>query len=464
MSIVVVGLNHKTSPISLLERLAIPDERHAKALAELMNSEHVTEGAILSTCNRVEVYASVTKFHPGAQGLRNFLSEFCHIAPEDFSDHLYTYFDEGAVSHLFRVAAGVDSLVVGESEILGQVRKAVAFAEEEETVGRNLRRAFSQALTVGKRARSETEISRNPVSVSSAAVELARRAFAGRGAGSAGPQNGRGAGSAGPQNGRGAGSAGPQNGRGGDALEGKSVLIVGAGKMGRLAVQALQAAGATETIVVNRGEERAQSLADTYGVKPRSLGELPEVLAGADIVICSTMAPGAVLDYKTVRAAVENRTRPDALFIVDIAVPRDVDPSVAEIDGVVLRDIEDLRALVENNMGGRVSEIAKVESIVTAELEGFARWERAVEVAPAIARLVDRSEALRVAELERSSSQLAGLSDKERSSVEQLTRRIVNKILHAPLSKSREIASATQGHVYLEALYELFELEDDLDS
>ena len=441
MSIVVVGLNHKTSPISLLERLAVPDERHAKALAELMNSEHVTEGAILSTCNRVEVYASVTKFHPGAQGLRNFLSEFCHIAPEDFSDHLYTYFDEGAVSHLFRVAAGVDSLVVGESEILGQVRKAVAIAEEEETVGRNLRRAFSQALTVGKRARSETEISRNPVSVSSAAVELARRAFAGRGAGSAGPQNGR-----------------------GDALEGKSVVIVGAGKMGRLAVQALQAAGATETIVVNRGEERAQSLADAYGVKPRSLGELPEVIAGADIVICSTMAPGAVLDYKTVRAAVEDRTRPDALFIVDIAVPRDVDPSVAEIDGVVLRDIEDLRALVENNMGGRVSEIAKVESIVTAELDRFARWERAVEVAPAIARLVDRSEAVRVAELERFSSQLAGLSDEERVAIEQLTRRIVNKILHSPLSKSREIASATQGHVYLEALYELFELEDDLDS
>ncbi len=241
MSIVVVGLNHKTSPISLLEQLAIPDERHAKALAELMNSEHVTEGAILSTCNRVEVYASVTKFHPGAQGLRNFLSEFCHIAPEDFSDHLYTYFDEGAESHLFRVAAGVDSLVVGESEILGQVRKAVAFAEEEETVGRNLRRAFSQALTVGKRARSETEISLNPVSVSSAAVELARRAFA----------------------------AEESNG---DALQGKNVVIVGAGKMGRLAVQALQAAGATETIVVNRGEERAQSLADAYGVKPRSLG------------------------------------------------------------------------------------------------------------------------------------------------------------------------------------------------
>ncbi|MGH2791234.1 MAG: glutamyl-tRNA reductase [Actinomycetota bacterium] len=453
MSIVVVGLNHKTSPISLLEQLAIPDERHAKALAELMNSEHVTEGAILSTCNRVEVYASVTKFHPGAQGLRNFLSEFCHIAPEDFSDHLYTYFDEGAVSHLFRVAAGVDSLVVGESEILGQVRKAVAFAEEEDTVGRNLRRAFSQALTVGKRARSETEISRNPVSVSSAAVELARRAFAGRGAGSVEPQNGRGA-----------GSAGPQNGRGGYSLEGKSVVIVGAGKMGRLAVQALQAAGATETIVVNRGEERAQSLADAYGVKPRSLGELPEVLSGADIVICSTMAPGAVLDHKTVRTAVEGRTRPDALFIVDIAVPRDVDPSVAEIDGVVLRDIEDLRALVENNMGGRVSEIAKVESIVTTELERFARWERAVEVAPAIARLVDQSEAVRVAELERFSSQLAGVSDEQRAAIEQLTRRIVNKILHAPLSKSKEIASSTQGHVYLEALYELFELEDDLDS
>ncbi len=177
MSIVVVGLNHKTSPISLLERLAISDEQHSKALGELMHHEHVTEGAILSTCNRVEVYASVTKFHPGAQALRNFLSEFCHVAPEDFSDHLYTYFDEGAVAHLFRVAASVDSLIVGESEILGQVRKSIAFAEEEGIVGRNLRRAFSQALTVGKRARAETDIARNPVSVSSAAVELARRTF-----------------------------------------------------------------------------------------------------------------------------------------------------------------------------------------------------------------------------------------------------------------------------------------------
>src|SRR3990170_1315735 len=215
MSIVVVGLNHKTSPISLLERLAISDERHAKALAELRNCEHVTEGVILSTCNRVEVYASVTKFHPGAQAMRNFLSQFCHVAPEDFSDHLYTYFDEGAVSHLFRVAAGVDSLIVGESEILGQVRRAVSFAEEEDCVGRNLRRAFSQALTVGKRARTETEISRNPVSVSSAAVELARRAFEGK------------------------------------TLEGMKIVIVGAGKMGRLAAQALVQWGATDITVVN---------------------------------------------------------------------------------------------------------------------------------------------------------------------------------------------------------------------
>jgi len=428
MSIVVVGLNHKTSPISLLERLAIPDERHTKALGELMNSEHVTEGVILSTCNRVEVYASLTKFHPGAQGLRNFLSEFCHVAPEDFSDHLYTYFDEGAVAHLFRVAAGVDSLVVGESEILGQVRRAVATAEEEECVGRNLRRAFSQALSVGKRARSETDISRNPVSVSSAAVELARRAFPG------------------------------------DTLENKKVVIVGAGKMGRLAVEALQAAGVSETIVVNRGEERAQSLADAYGVQPRTLAELPEALAEADIVICSTMASGAVVDYKTARAAMDRRERPKSLFIVDIAVPRDVDRAVAEIEGIVLRDIEDLRALVTNTVGGRLGEMAKVEDIITTELERFARWERALEVAPAIARLVDRSEALRVTEMDRFASHLAGLTDEQRDAVDQLTRRLVNKILHTPLSKSKEIASSTQGHVYLDALYELFELDDDADS
>ncbi|MGH2751417.1 MAG: glutamyl-tRNA reductase [Actinomycetota bacterium] len=426
MSIVVVGLNHKTSPISLLERLAIPDERHAKALGELRNCEHVTEGVILSTCNRVEVYASVTKFHPGAQALRNFLSQFCHVAPEDFSDHLYTYFDEGAVSHLFRVAAGVDSLIVGESEILGQVRRAISFAEDEDCVGRNLRRAFGQALSVGKRARSETEISRNPVSISSAAVELARRAFAEQ------------------------------------TLEDKRVVIVGAGKMGRLAVRALQAAGATETIIVNRGEERAQSLADAYGVQSRSLADLPDVLARADIVICSTTAPGTVLDHKTAREMADRRERPDDLFIVDIAVPRDVDPSVAEIDGIVLRDIEDLRALVENNIGGRLDEISKVEDIIATELERFVRWERALEVAPAIARLVDRSEAVRVAELERFRARMGALTPEQSEVIDQMTRRIVNKILHTPLSKSKEIASSTQGHVYLEALYELFELEDDL--
>ena len=425
MSIVVVGLNHKTSPISLLERLAIPDERHAKALAELMHCDHVTEGAILSTCNRVEVYASVTKFHPGAQALRNFLSDFCHVAPEDFSDHLYTYFDEGAVSHLFRVAASVDSLIVGESEILGQVRRAIAFAEDEESVGRNLRRAFSQALTVGKRARTETEIARNPVSISSAAVELARRTFAEK------------------------------------SLEDKKVVIVGAGKMGRLAVQSLQAAGATGTTVVNRSEDRAQSLADTYGVETRTFGDLQDVIAEADIVICSTTATGSVLDYTTARAAMERRNRPDALIIVDIAVPRDVEPSVGEIDNLVLRDIEDLRALVDNNMGGRLGEISKVEDIIGAELERFTRWERALEIAPAIARLVDRSEAMRSSELERFKSQLGELTPEQSEAIDQMTRRIVNKILHSPLSKSREIASSTQGHVYLEALYELFELDDD---
>ena len=427
MSVVVVGLNHKTSPVSLLERLAVPEERQPKALHELINGEHVAEAVMLSTCNRVEVYASVTKFHPGAQEMRNFFSEFCHVAPEDFNDHLYTYFDEGAIAHLFRVAAGVDSLVVGETEILGQVRRAVALAEEEDCVGRNLRRAFSQALTVGKRARSETAISHNPVSVSSAAVELARRALGG-------------------------------------SLVDKKVVIVGAGKMGRLAVKSLQTAGATETTVVNRNEERAQSLADVYGVKPRPFDEVAGALADADIVICSTTAPSPVLDRATVRSALDHRARPNSLVIVDIAVPRDVEPSVKDIDGVVLRDIEDLRALVEDNMDARRAEIAKVEDIIAGELDRFARWERAVEVAPAIARLVDRSEAVRSDEVERFSSQLADLSAGQRHAVDQLTRRIVNKILHTPLSKSKEIASSTQGHVYLDALYELFELDDEPDA
>ncbi|MDQ4124671.1 MAG: glutamyl-tRNA reductase, partial [Actinomycetota bacterium] len=339
MSIVVVGLNHKTAPVDLLERLTISEERLGKALHQLATYEHVLEGALLSTCNRIEAYAVVSKFHGGAQDLRNFFAEFCHVAPEDFADDLYTYHDEGALRHLFRVAAGIDSMVVGESEILGQVRRAYQRAADEGMVHRVLGAAFRQALRVGKRARTETSIGHNPVSVSSAAVELARRAW-------------------------------PDG-----TLDGRKVAIVGAGKMGRLAARALAASGAGDVTVVNRTEERGRDLAETFGATSRPFDELGDVLRESDIVICSTTSTQTVIDSGIVQRARRGRDH-DRLFVVDIAVPRDVDPDVGTLPGVVLRDIDDLRGVVEGNLGARLGEVGRVEDLIAEELDRFSQWQR----------------------------------------------------------------------------------------
>lgn len=423
MSLVVVGVSHNSVPVDLLERLAISDESIPKALHQLATYEHVLEGVVLSTCNRVEVYASVTKFHGGAQDLRNFLAEFCHVAPEDFTDLLYTYHDDAAIRHLFRVAAGVDSMVLGESEILGQVRRAFHAALEEGTTNRALATVFRKALRVGKRARTETAIGRNPVSISSAAVELARRAF------------------------------------GGD-LAGKRVAIIGAGKMGALAARALASAGASQVTVVNRGTERAEELAARFHAEARSLEELPEVLATVDIAISSTTAPGVVMERSAITDVVGRRSgRP--LFIVDIAVPRDVDASAGDIDGVELRDIDDLRGVVEAGRGARLSEVARVEEIIEAEIEDYLTWQRSTDVEPTASALLAWAEAIRSGEVARLSDDFH-LPPDQRAGLERITKAIVAKLLDPPLERAAELASSKQGYAYLTALRELFELEDDV--
>jgi glutamyl-tRNA reductase len=388
-------------------------------LQQLTGYEHIAEGVVLSTCNRIEVYAAVTKFHGGAQNLRNFLAEFCHVAPEDFTDHLYTYHDEGAVRHLFRVAAGVDSMVIGESEILGQVRRAHQVAADEDHIGPLLGTAFRSALRVGKRARSETAIGRNPASISSAAVELARRAFEG------------------------------------GTLAGRTVAIVGAGKMGRLAAAALGSAGVTDVVILNRSEERARAAAAALSARPLPFEELPEVLSSVDIVISSTTASRTVIDHDVVAEAVRKRSPQRPLFIVDIAVPRDVDPEVARLSGVVLRDIEDLRGVVDATIGNRLSEVSKVEEVITVELERFAQWERAQETAPTAAALVGKAEAIRADELKRIRAHLAAMTPEQQDAVTHMSRRLVAKIFHAPLSKTRDLSGPE-----LEAVRALFELDD----
>ncbi|MDQ3983337.1 MAG: glutamyl-tRNA reductase, partial [Actinomycetota bacterium] len=380
--------------------------------------------AILSTCNRIEAYAAVSKFHGGAQDLRNFFAEFCHVAPEDFTDHLYTYHDDGALRHLFRVAAGIDSMVVGESEILGQVRRAYQRAADEGMVHRVLGAAFRQALRVGKRARTETSIGHNPVSVSSAAVELARRAWPG------------------------------------GTLEGRRVAIVGAGKMGRLAARALADSGAGDVVVVNRTEERGRALAETFGATSRPFDELEDVLRASDIVICSTTSPQTVIDAPLVERARRGREE-DGLFVVDIAVPRDVDPAVGSVPGVVLRDIDDLRGVVEGNLGARLGEVGRVEELIADELDRFSKWQRSTELAPTAAALVSKADAIRAAEMERIAPLLETMNEAQRDAVDHLSRRMVAKLLHAPLQSARDLAGSKQGQLYLNALRELFELSDE---
>jgi glutamyl-tRNA reductase len=425
MPVVVVGLNHKTSPIALLERTSISEEQLRKALHQLDTYEHVSEGAVLSTCNRTEVYAAVSKFHGGAQDLRNFLSDFCHVAPEELTDRLYTYHDDGAIRHLFRVAAGVDSLVIGESEILGQVRRAYEVALNEETIGRLLRMAFSRALRTGKRARSETAIGRNPASISSAAVDLARRAFEGK------------------------------------SLEGKRIAIVGAGKMGTLTARVLRRAGGSDVVIVNRTSAKAQSIAAEFRAVARPWSALGETIAAADIVISSTTAPGIVIDRALVSAALDRRTSRHPLLIIDIAVPRDVDASVGDLTGVILRDIEDLHTVVETTGRSRRAEVAAVESIIATEVDSYMHWERAAQAAPIATALLDKAEGIRRAELDRAGAALHGLTDEQREAVEQLTRRVVAKLLHSPLSKTTELAGSARTDLYLAAVRELFELDEE---
>jgi glutamyl-tRNA reductase len=430
MPVIVVGLNHRSSPVDLLEQLSIADDDLPKGLHHLATYEHVLEGAILSTCNRTEVYALVSKFHGGAQDLRNFLAEFCHVAPEDFTDHLYTYHDESAVSHLFRVASGIDSMIVGESEILGQVKRAFQRAYDEGAAGSVLGTAFRRASRVGKRARSETAIGRNPVSISSAAVDLAKKSL------------------------------------GGD-LSGRKIAILGAGKMGHLTARALVRSGATDVTVVNRTEERAQEVAELLDARVQSMDALPEVLASVDIVISSTMAPQPLIERELAESVAAKRAG-SPLLIVDIAVPRDVEASVGEVDGIVLRDIDDLKEVVETGRGGRMAEVSKVEAIIEAELARFLEWERASSLKPTAAALVAKADVVRAAELERAFNRLGSITERQRETIDHLSRRLVAKLLHGPLAKARDASSEKKGYLYVSMLRDLFDLDeeplDDTDS
>lgn len=423
MKILVAGMNHRTAPIEVRERFAVDEP--GPWLAKLVDADEIEEAVLLSTCNRVEVVATTRQLEAARHRLRGFfLRELAGGAPlpEELSPHaiLYEHIDTDAVRHLLRVASSIDSLVVGEPQILGQVKDAYRIAAEQGASGPVLSRLFSAAFAAAKRVRSETRIAERPVSVARVAVDLARQIF--------------------------------------ETLADKQALLVGAGEMIEMALDALRGAGLAGVSVANRTPERAAELAHRFGASAHGLAELPALLAGADVVLTCIAAERPLLDVVLFEEALRVRRR-RPIFVIDIGVPRNVDPDVNRLDDVYLYDLDDLGGVAEANAEERRRETIRAEGIVQEEVERFAGWLTALSAVPTIRQLRDRAEAVRQAELARWAAR-SGLDEEGRRHVEALTRAIVNKILHAPLSRLRGQAEREDGLAYLQAARALFALDD----
>jgi len=412
MAIVVCGLSHKTVALGVLEQMTFAPEDLPKSLARLMDHEAVHEGVILSTCNRTEVYATVHRFHPAVNEVRTFLSDVSGVAQDKIADGLYTYYDTSAVRHLFNVASGTDSMVVGEPQILGQVREAFKAAADEGTARHTLSALFQRALRVGKRARTQTEISHHVVSLPQAAARVATELTGG--------------------------------------LAGKTVLVVGAGRMGELAARAAADNGALDIVIANRTASKARSLAGALGGRGIGLDEIASELRTADVVVSVTSAAEPVIT----RGDVADTRR--ELVVIDLGMPRNVDPQIRDVPGVVLRDLSDLGEIVERGAQARRAELPKVEAIIAEEVEAFSAWERSLALGPAIAELRAWAEEIRQREVEKLAK---GLSDDERDAIDRATRGVVNKLLHRPMTQMRELVVGNDGQVFLEAFREIFDLD-----
>ncbi|MFZ9392430.1 MAG: glutamyl-tRNA reductase [Ilumatobacteraceae bacterium] len=417
MSIVVIGINHRTAPVTLLERMTIPEPSLPKALHNLGVRDDIREVVVLSTCNRTEVYAVVERFHGAYDDIRDFFCETSGLASEDVTPHLFSQHDEAAVAHLFGVASGLDSAVIGESEIIGQVRDAWETAMAQGVARSSLNLLFRHALETGKRARTETAIARSTASVSHAAVEMAEEIIG--------------------------------------SLAGSRVLVLGAGEMGEGVATALAKAGA-QTVVVNRTAGRGEALAGKVGARVASFAELGAELAGADVVVSCTGAGDVVLTRGAVEEARAGAMSP--LLIVDIALPRDVDPSVAVLAGVTLRDLDHLNEWAARGLSAREAEVDDVRAIISEEVERFVLSSAQRQAAPLVAQLREAVEETRQTELARFSARLAQLGDEEREVIETITRSIVAKMLHTPSVRLREAAGTPQGERLSAAVRDLFNL------
>ena len=416
MQLALVGLSHKTAPVEIRERLAFSNDALRSALTSLVDRRRVNEAMILSTCNRVEVVAE----SPDDRLIRDFICEFHQISHDSVSTHLYSYRNVEAIRHVFRVTASLDSMVIGEPQILGQVKEAFRIAMDAGTVGMHLSALMNRAFAVAKKVRSETGISQSAVSVSYAAVELARKIF-------------------------------------GD-LSGKTVMIIGASKMGELAAKHLRRAGASSVLVTNRTFERAVELAKVFEGAAVPFEHFTDHMAGADIVITSTGAPHFIIG-RNLAEQVIHRRKNKPIFFIDIAVPRDIDPAVNQIDNAFLYDIDDLQQVIDANLKERFKEAMRAEQIVDDEVEAFCLKMQTRDVVPTIVQLRESLEKVRRDEIERNRRHLKDLSPDQQAAVDQITKSIVNKILHPPIEQLKQMAHDPQGADLADLIRKIFNVK-----
>ncbi|THJ24611.1 MAG: glutamyl-tRNA reductase [Nitrospira sp. CG24E] len=422
MHIIVVGLSHKTAPVEIREKLAIPESRMGEALARLCSYQGVREGILLSTCNRVEVYAVVDEIEAGYGRIQDFLADaHLSLSSEQLTPHLYWHQGDRAISHLFRVASSLDSMIVGESQILGQIKEAFEVALAHKATGIILNKVMKKAISVAKRVRTETTIAEMAVSVSYAAVELAKKIFS--------------------------------------DLSEKTVLLVGAGEMAKLAARHFIASGIRHVQVTTRNPQSALELANRFGGTAVAFEDFRKEMASADIVLVSTGAAHYLVSEDDVQHSVKQRmNRP--MFLIDISVPRNIDPAVRHVDNAFLFDIDDLKSRVEQNRGKRQNEAEKAELMIVDEVGVVRQWLQSLEVTPTIVALRARIDEIKQAELNKTLGRLSNLSESERELIEAMASSIANKLIHNTMVTLKAEVNSSEGSAFVEAARRFFSLSD----
>ncbi|MCZ8536197.1 glutamyl-tRNA reductase [Paenisporosarcina quisquiliarum] len=423
MHTIVVGVNYRTAPVEIRERLSFVESELPQAMQALQEQKSILENVIVSTCNRTEIYAIVDQLHTGRYYIKQFLATWFKLPIESFSSYLFIYENDGAMEHLFRVTAGIDSMVLGETQILGQVRKSFLEAQERGTTGTVFNQLFKQSVTLAKRAHAETAIGENAVSVSYAAVELGKKIFG--------------------------------------SLKQKHVVILGAGKMGELAIKNLHGSGAGKITVINRTFEKAQLLAEKFDGEAKSMQELQCALLEADILISSTGSTDFVIDLELMQF-VERLRKGKPLFMVDIAVPRDMDPRIGELPNVFLYDIDDLQGIVEANLAERQRAANDIMLMIEQELVQFNNWLGTLGVVPVISALRQKALQIQSDTMLSIENKMPDMTDRERKILSKHTKSIINQLLKDPILQAKELAASSNSQEQLQLFQQIFGIEEEV--